>query len=102
MSNVGAPSGRYDHTVVWTGTEFIVWGGRGDWQSPIGYPALDTGGRYDLGTDTWTPTSMVAVPPGRENHVVVWTGNEMIVWGGVDCGTALDTGGRYVRGCPDL
>ena len=35
--------------------------------------------------------------PGRIAHTAVWTGNEMIVWGGVDETSACVTndGGRY-------
>ena len=32
--------------------------------------------------DTWTPTSMTNVPAERSGHTAVWTGSEMIVWGG--------------------
>ena len=32
--------------------------------------------------DTWTPTSLTNAPDGRSNHTAVWTGSEMIVWGG--------------------
>src|SRR5262249_31528591 len=30
----------------------------------------------------WTPTSMVNVPIGRFGYTAVWTGSEMIIWGG--------------------
>ncbi|HUD72754.1 MAG TPA: hypothetical protein VMQ62_12405, partial [Dongiaceae bacterium] len=30
ISGSGAPSGRYDHTAIWTGGSLIVWGGFGD------------------------------------------------------------------------
>ena len=46
--------------------------------------------------DTWTPTSLTNAPDGRSNHTAVWTGSEMIVWGGnPGFGNRLDTGGRY-------
>jgi hypothetical protein len=32
--------------------------------------------------DTWTATSIVNAPSGRQSHTAVWTGSEMIVWGG--------------------
>jgi len=44
--------------------------------------------------DTWTPTNTTNAPDGREFHTAVWTGSEMIVWGGYN-GSALNTGGRY-------
>src|SRR6266403_3317813 len=32
--------------------------------------------------DTWTPTTTANAPDGRLLHTAVWTGAEMIVWGG--------------------
>ena len=43
--------------------------------------------------DTWTPTSTGNAPTARELHTAIWTGSEMIVWGG--CCPAENTGGRY-------
>jgi len=88
------PAAREVHTAVWTGTEMIVWGGYG----PVAAADLNTGGRYNPSTDTWAPTSTGAsVPEGRQNHTAVWTGTEMIVWGGYDfLGVGdLNSGGRY-------
>src|SRR5437867_3646146 len=46
--------------------------------------------------DTWTPTSLTNAPDARANHTAVWTGNEMIVWGGASSGPIyFNTGGRY-------
>jgi N-acetylneuraminic acid mutarotase len=46
--------------------------------------------------DTWTPTSTINAPNARAGHTAVWTGIEMIVWGGGATGpTYLNTGGRY-------
>src|SRR4030095_8831444 len=52
---------------------------------------LNTGGRYNPNTDTWTATSLINVPTAREVHTAVWTGTEMIVWGAA----ADASGGRY-------
>src|SRR5947207_14880102 len=32
--------------------------------------------------DTWTPTNVISAPNGRQLHTAIWTGSEMIVWGG--------------------
>ena len=32
--------------------------------------------------DTWTGTSIINSPTGRYLHTAVWTGSEMIIWGG--------------------
>src|SRR5207253_3025481 len=47
------------------------------------------------GDDTWTPTSLINAPAARLNHTAVWTGSEMIVWGGGDGSNVFNTGGRY-------
>jgi N-acetylneuraminic acid mutarotase len=91
-SNVSAPTGRADHTAVWTGIEMIVWGG--DFYDGSNH-YLNTGGRYNPGTDSWTPSTTTNAPTARGGHTSVWTGSEMIVWGG---GLYLNTGGRYNPG----
>ncbi len=45
--------------------------------------------------DTWTATSITNAPSGRIHHTAVWTGSEMIIWGGSHGITFFDTGGRY-------
>ena len=44
--------------------------------------------------DTWTPTSLANAPDARVGHTAIWTGSEVIVWGGGH-GTPFNTGGRY-------
>ena len=79
-TGVTVPVGRLWHSAVWTGAEMIVWGGSNQAQSVT----FKDGGRYDPATDTWQPTSLgPGSPDGRRGHTAVWTGNEMIVWGGV-------------------
>jgi hypothetical protein len=71
----------------------IVWGGL-DYSDSL----VNTGGRYNPATDSWLPTSTGAnVPTGRYQNVNVWTGLQLIVWGGSHTGTydAVNTGGRY-------
>src|SRR5438552_4793598 len=45
-------------------------------------------------TDEWVATTIANVPEARDTHTAVWTGSEMIVWGGENAGD-LTTGGRY-------
>jgi N-acetylneuraminic acid mutarotase len=88
-----APSARYNHSAVWTGSEMIVWGGYG-----TGSSYKNDGGRYNPASDTWTaiPNTLPNTPSGRCLHTAVWTGSEMIVWGGTaDSMEGLNTGGRY-------
>ncbi|HEU5179505.1 MAG TPA: MopE-related protein [Candidatus Polarisedimenticolia bacterium] len=94
MSAVNAPSPRYGHTTVWTGSRMIVWGGL--WGNPFFEESyLDTGGLYDPDTDIWTSASPADAPLPRGFHTAVWTGTEMIVWGGYDSASEIFEGGRY-------
>src|SRR2546430_4327388 len=68
----------------------MVWGG-----GSSGSTYVNTGGRYNPGTDSWTATSTTSAPAGRQQHTAEWTGSEMIVWGGLGSAGVLNTGGRY-------
>jgi N-acetylneuraminic acid mutarotase len=78
ITNRGCPVARQGHSAVWTGSEMIVWGG----EQAGGEALAPTGGRYNPATDTWTATSTNQAPEGRVYHTAVWTGKDMIVWGG--------------------
>jgi N-acetylneuraminic acid mutarotase len=96
-----APSARFNHAAVWTGSEMIVWGGAGTSPGFCICDLLNTGGRYNPNTDTWIPTRVdVTAPEPRSAPTAVWTGSEMIVWGGYKQGQSgshadVNTGGRY-------
>ncbi len=57
-------------------------------------PAIPDAGCVD---DTWSPPMPLEVPDPRTSHTAVWTGTEMIVWGGIIelNGPRTRTGGRY-------
>src|SRR5437867_10715204 len=69
----------------------VVWGGL---YYDGSYHYVNTGGRYNPSTDSWTATSTTSAPAGRYEHTAVWTGSGMIVWGGFN-GSYLNTAGRY-------
>jgi len=92
LLSTGAPGGRYEHTAVWTGSEMIVWGGFNGVSG--GY--LNDGARYNPVGNTWTPVTTSGAPSGRIYHTAVWTGSEMIVWGGSNnSGGYFNDGARY-------
>ena len=68
----------------------IVWAGQG--------LTSRGGGRYYPAGNTWVAVCDQNAPDGRENASAVWTGTEMIAWGG-NGGTPVspwvNTGGRY-------
>lgn len=92
---VNAPTARAAHSAVFTridGTDhMIVWGGQ---DSPM-VPFANTGARWKRSSDVWAATTTTNAPSGREGQPAVWTGHEMILWGGDDGLNFLNTGGRY-------
>lgn len=96
------PAGTSLHTApeqswVWTGTEAITWGG-GDLGSStytnqgIRYAPLGMGLTWNIDT--------TGAPSPRSYHSAIWTGTEMIIWGGqltdmVSNGTTYNDGGKY-------
>lgn len=79
----GPLGNRSSHTAVWTGEEMIVWGGVTGSVGGVGRsPELrGDGAAYDPRSDTWRAIAPGPLSP-RIYHVAVWTGEEMIVWGG--------------------
>ena len=71
----------------------IVWGGR-SLSANLAFTYYATGYRYNPAADTWTVMPAASAPAARSLHTAVWTGSEMLVWGGYN-GAALNTGGRY-------
>ena len=54
--------------------------------------------RYDPGQEAWTVTETNGARPACYRHTAVWTGSEMIVWGGTGGGNYFNAGGRYNPG----
>ena len=77
------PPPRTDHSAIWTGTDMIVWGG---WD---GQTTLNTGYKYNTGSNTWTPIATTGAPAARKGHSAIWADSKMIVWGGYN--TANDS-----------
>jgi|SRR6266481_1729194 len=64
--------------------------------APADSYTLPTIGGGECVDDTWTGTSTNNAPSARQFHTAVWTGSEMIVWGGtIPILEELNTGGRY-------
>ena len=83
VPSVGAPSARRYHSAIWTGREVLIWGGNADPARNLG---LSDGAAYDPMTMVWRPMSAQGAPGTRWSHAALWTGKEMMIWGGVGCG----------------
>jgi ankyrin repeat protein/N-acetylneuraminic acid mutarotase len=99
VTTKNAPDARFDFPAVWTGREMLVWGGYTDshsrYQGGHADAHLNTGGRYDPSSDSWKSITAQGAPSKRCGHTLVWTGKEMIVWGGGNTTKALNDGDRY-------
>ncbi len=69
---------RDGHSVVWTGSEVIVWGGA----TALAGETLADGAAYDPVEETWRPIAPAPLAARRDHHVA-WTGQEMLVVGGI-------------------
>ncbi|MSP26720.1 MAG: hypothetical protein EXR75_16580, partial [Myxococcales bacterium] len=72
-----APEGRTHFGLFAAGDTAIVWGGRRD------ATALGSGAFYDAVKDTWSAMPLGGPIP-RFSYGGVWTGGELLVWGGTD------------------
>ncbi|MBA2719838.1 MAG: hypothetical protein H0U52_11455 [Chloroflexi bacterium] len=75
--------GRTGHRMVWTGTEAVIWGGSSSSRDQSVFDGiLPAGGAaYDPVTDRWRLVPDAPIP-GRFEPAVVWTGSEVVVFGG--------------------
>ena len=71
---------RHQASVVWTGTEMLVWGGVTE---AGGEHYLNDGAAYNPATGRWR---VLATGPlvARVGQAAVWDGREMLVWGGME------------------
>lgn len=76
---------------IWTGKEMLVWGQGAGVESPD--PDLPAGAAYDPADDRWRLLAPAPVAP----RIVapVWTGREMLVWGGQSGSRYFDDGAAY-------
>lgn len=94
MTDTSAPIQRMLHTAVWTGDSMFMWGGYEP--GALGYTIKNDGGFYDPKGDKWTIPTAKSPLAARAQHTAVWTGTEVIIWGGVDADRkGLSDGARY-------
>ena len=87
-------TGREFGSAVWTGKWVIVWGGlTNDSAGNLLY--LGDGARYDPSLAVWLPVSTANAPSPRARQGAVWTGTQMIIWGGENYPDYLGDGAAY-------
>jgi hypothetical protein len=86
-------SGRVSGASAWTGTELVIWGGAQPGGAE-GYVPLSDGAIYNPRSNTWRDLAAAPIS-ARFNANTVWTGSEMIVWGGTGTSGLLGDGAAY-------
>ena len=97
LSTTNAPSPRTGHTAVWTGTQMLIFGGSNTEVPGSAANLLADGAAYHPDSNSWTPLSSTDVPSARFRHAAVWTGSEMLIFGGELAGGQLATTGAAYR-----
>ncbi len=89
VTSENAPSGRANHTAIWTGESMIIWGGRSN------NSLLGDGYIYLFESNSWEKLPTINGPEPRVNHSATWTGTEMIIYGGTTAVGEVNTGYAY-------
>lgn len=87
-------SGRMHNSAIWTGKELVIWGGDAGPERPRP-DGTGAGAAYEPATRRWRVLPIAPIAT-RVNHVVDWTGDEMLIWGGSGEGTDMFDGAGYV------
>jgi len=87
LGTEGAPTARVRHVAVFADVLLFIWGGR-DGMNPLG-----DGGIYDPDTRAWLATSAANAPPPTSDGSAVFTGEEIILFGGVGAANSYHGGG---------
>lgn len=70
----------------------IIWGG------VSGANSLYDGASYNVAANTWSTVTPTGAPAGRYDHKAVWTGGEMILFGGYNNVSAFQDTWSYTPG----
>ncbi len=73
-----APVGTQKHTAVWTGESVVIVGGYSD-DNSASVAAVSS---YNPRSDSWKKFDVPAEFGARHDALAVWTGNEVLIWGG--------------------
>jgi hypothetical protein len=91
---------------TWTGRHLVVWGGSAGDDGVGSWRPAGTGAAYDPATDRWEELPPAPIT-GRVGATAVWTGREVLFWGGAAGhekffadGAAYDPAGRTWRVLP--
>ena len=86
LSNNNAPAARYLSTAILAGDKVLIWGGKGINGALSNGAVIPMSGGVPLPEflgGGYIPIATTGSPSPRASHTAVWTGDRMIIWGGV-------------------
>jgi hypothetical protein len=85
-----------DESTLWTGSRMITWGGHRNEvdDQGVAVPPGPAGVVYDPAADRWDDLENGPFT-SRAGHTAVWTGQDMLVWGGSTADVGLADGAAY-------
>jgi len=99
LPSAGAPAPRHETALLWTGSEVVLWGGwipRALAGGGFDAQVVADGARYDPAQGSWRSIAAQGAPAPRGLHGAIWTGKEVVVWGGTQGGfEPLGDGATY-------
>jgi len=98
VSATNAPSPRGNYAIAMTGTKVIIWGGLAPQTKGGAMAPLADGAVLDLTSRTWRRIAPRGAPSARFAPSVVWTGSQLVIWGGaasLDVADLLGDGAIY-------
>ncbi len=79
----GEPGPILNAHAAWTGSRLILWSGLSASNGLTPSAVVNTGTAFEPATDRWAPVSTIgAASTLQAGAASVWTGTELIVWGG--------------------
>ena len=87
------PEVRFGTATGWTGDLLLVWGGF-VFTGSSDKPAKADGFAFNVQTGTWDPL-LPSPLSARRSPASVWTGSELLIWGGSNQGAFFDDGAAY-------
>jgi Immunoglobulin-like domain of bacterial spore germination len=94
------PAPRFNAEAVWDGREMLILGGLGASQGGKPGSPAQVGFGYSPKTNRWR--QLAPIPTGRTNFPAVWTGTQLLIWGGSTppSGIAFDPTANRWTGLP--
>lgn len=87
LGGAEVPSARSGHTMVWSGSEAIIWGGL------LGIGTVSANGAtYEPTSGLWRPLSTLGAPAARAGAASALSSTGLLLWGGFAGGTFLNSG----------